>query len=307
MRPQKNERGHYVRKLSVTVKRALTLFTAALLVKAGAVRSAGEATSSEKPNILVLFAGDQRADTTAALGNSVIKTPKIDRLVRRGLAFNRAYMQGSFIEATCVPSRAMMLSGQNLFNIDETLMRGETWLEGFAREGYTTFISGKSHNNAGSLSRSIQIARSMFKGGMTKPMKGELRDVVGGKLEAPRASTKHACEIFSDETVRFINDHKGSPFFAFLPFDPPHDPRLVPSDFTVSYGPGEIPLPQSFPPQHPRYNVEMMICDELLLPWPRRPAQVQAMRAELTVLLGREMQRSGDWGTLNIARLKPAA
>ena len=280
MRPRKNERGQYVRKSPVIVKRALTLFTAALLATVGTVRSASEATSAEKPNILVLFADDQRADTIAALGNSVIKTPNLDRLVRRGLAFNRAYMQGSFNGATCVPSRAMLLSGQNLFHIDETLMRTETWPEAFAHAGYTTFISGKWHNGAASLLRSFQIARSMFVGGMTNPMKAELRDVVGGKLEAPRVSTKHACEVFADETIRFINDHKGGPFFAFLPFDAPHDPHIVPPDFPVSYDPGEIPLPPSFLPQHPWDNGEMMIRDELLLPWPRRPAQVQAMLAE---------------------------
>ena len=37
--------------------------------------------SDSKPNILLIFADDQRADTIAALGNPVIKTPNLDRLV----------------------------------------------------------------------------------------------------------------------------------------------------------------------------------------------------------------------------------
>ena len=65
-----------------------------------------------RPNVLFLFADDQRADTIAALGNPVIKTPNLDRLVRAGVAFNRAYMQGGLNAATCVPSRAMLLSGR---------------------------------------------------------------------------------------------------------------------------------------------------------------------------------------------------
>jgi arylsulfatase A-like enzyme len=56
---------------------------------------AAEQAKSEKLNVLFLFADDQRADTIAALGNPVIKTPNLDRLVRSGLSFNRAYMQGS--------------------------------------------------------------------------------------------------------------------------------------------------------------------------------------------------------------------
>ena len=65
------------------------LFTAVLclFVQAGPARSA----ESTKPNILFFFADDQRADTIAALGNPVIRTPSLDRLAHRGIAFNRAY------------------------------------------------------------------------------------------------------------------------------------------------------------------------------------------------------------------------
>ena len=43
-----------------------------------------------RPNVLFLFADDQRADTIAALGNPIIRTPNLDRLVRGGVAFSRA-------------------------------------------------------------------------------------------------------------------------------------------------------------------------------------------------------------------------
>ena len=71
---------------------------------------AADTADAPRPNVLFLFADDQRADTIAALGNPVIRTPNLDRLVRSGVAFNRAYMQGSMQPATCVPSRAMLLS-----------------------------------------------------------------------------------------------------------------------------------------------------------------------------------------------------
>jgi len=110
------------------------------------------------PNVLFLFADDQRADTIAALGNPIIQTPNLDRLARRGVAFTRAYMQGGMQGATCVPSRAMLLSGQNLFHIDEKLMRAETWPAAFGRAGYATFMSGKWHNGVPSLAKSFQVA-----------------------------------------------------------------------------------------------------------------------------------------------------
>ena len=68
--------------------------------------------------------------------------------MQRGVAFNRAYMMGGMQGATCVPSRAMLLSGRSLFRIDEKLLEHETWPSAFGRAGYTTFLSGKWHNGA---------------------------------------------------------------------------------------------------------------------------------------------------------------
>ncbi len=47
--------------------------------------------SSNRPNILFIMTDQQRFDTIAALGNRTIYTPNLDRLVRRGLTFSRAY------------------------------------------------------------------------------------------------------------------------------------------------------------------------------------------------------------------------
>lgn len=84
------------------------------------------ALAADRPSIVFIFNDDQRADTIAALGNPVIRTPNLDRLCHQGMAFTRAYMQGGFNGATCVPSRAMLLSGQSLFHTDEKLLRHPT-------------------------------------------------------------------------------------------------------------------------------------------------------------------------------------
>jgi arylsulfatase A-like enzyme len=233
-----------------------------------------------KPNVLFFFADDQRADTVAALGNPVIKTPNLDRLVRKGVAFDRAYMQGGLQGATCVPSRAMLLSGRPLFRVDVRLERDETWPAAFGRAGYATFLSGKWHNGPGSIRASFQTARSVFAGGMTDPMHAMLSDMVGGKLTRPALASKHACAVFADEAIRFLKEHKGGPFFCYVPFDAPHDPHVVPKEFPVRYEPAKLPLPPNFLPQHPWDNGEMTVRDERLLPWPRDPKLVREMLAE---------------------------
>jgi arylsulfatase A-like enzyme len=254
----------------------VTLFSSMLL--APLAHAAGQ--SSGKPNILFLFADDQRADTIAALGNPDIRTPNLDRLVKSGLAFNRAYMQGGLNGATCVPSRAMLLSGRTLFHIDEGLVRDETWPAAFGRAGYTTFVTGKWHNGVTSVPRSFQIARSMFTGGMSDPMKAPLTTFANGIAGQPEISRQHACAVFVDETLRFLKEHKDGPFFAYIPFDAPHDPHIVPEDFPIHYDAAKIPLPPDFLPYHPWDNGEMTIRDEKLLPWPRPPEQVRALIAD---------------------------
>jgi len=254
-----------------------------VLLALWAMSGAGWA-ADPRPNILFLFADDQRADTIAALGNPVIKTPSLDRLAHAGLAFSRAYMQGSMNSATCVPSRAMLLSGRNLFHISEKLSHNaafdETWPAAFGRAGYTTFMTGKWHNGPPSLPHSFQIARSVFVGGMGDPLKLELSDMVDGQLTPAHIVDQHSCAIFADETVRFLKEHKGGPFFGYVPFDAPHDPHIVPADFSFNYNPASIFLPLSFLPQHPWDNGEMTVRDEKLMPWPRTPEGTKAYLAE---------------------------
>lgn len=251
---------------------ALTL-SAALAVVCGTARAA------DRPNVLFVFNDDQRADTIAALGNPVIKTPNLDRLCKQGLAFNRAYMQGGFNGATCVPSRAMLMSGRSLFHVDEKLA-DETWPAAFGRSGYTTFATGKWHNGVKSLAASFQNARSIFAGGMANPMQAPLSNLENSGLTTPMKAPKHACEQFADEMVTFLKQPQDKPFLGYIAFDGPHDPHIVPDDFPVRYTPDANLLPPNFLPQHPFDNGEMMIRDEVLLPHPRTATEVQSMVAD---------------------------
>jgi arylsulfatase A-like enzyme len=233
-------------------------------------------------NVVFIFADDQRADTIAALGNPVIKTPNLDRLVKRGVAFTRAYMQGGNQGATCVPSRAMLLSGRSLAQIDEKLLKHGTWPHAFGEAGYATFAAGKWHNGPPSISKSFQQARALFVGGMANPLKAPTSDMLStGKLTAAKISPKHLCEEATDETLAFLKSQDGKkPFFSYLAFDGPHDPHIVPDGFPVKYDVASIPLPPNFLPQHPFDNGEMVVRDEQLLKWPRQEADVKEMLSD---------------------------
>jgi arylsulfatase A-like enzyme len=174
----------------------------------------------------------------------------------------------------------MLLTGQPLFRIDEKLLRDATWPAAFNHTGYSTFITGKWHNGAASLPIVFQEARGIFAGGMTNPLQAKLSDVVDGKLATPQLVAKHACAVFADEAIAFLNRKQERPFFCYVAFDGPHDPHIVPDGFPITYDPDKIPLPSNFLPQHPWNNGEMTVRDEMLLPWPRPPQQVREMLAE---------------------------
>jgi arylsulfatase A-like enzyme len=174
----------------------------------------------------------------------------------------------------------MLLSGRSLFRIDEQLARDPTWPHAFGQAGYTTFLTGKWHNGPDSIPKSFQQARSVFAGGMTNPLRAKLSHLENGKLGPPAIAPQHACAVFADEAIRFLNGHSTGPFFCYVAFDAPHDPHVVPDDFPVRYDPSTVPLPPNFLPQHPWDNGEMTVRDEQLLPWPRTAESIRAMTAE---------------------------
>lgn len=262
------------------LQRRLSLLVPALVCLIFQPSASAADARADRPNILFLFADDQRADTIGAHGNDSIKTPNLDKLARSGVSFRRAYMQGGMQGATCVPSRAMLLSGQSLFRIDEKLMRDPSWPEAFRDSGYSTFVTGKWHNGDASISKCFQAARSMFTGGMTNPMHAPLRQLEAGVLGKPKKTDNHACEVFADEAIRFLNEPRTGPFLCYVPFDAPHDPHVVPDDFKTTYDPSSLPLPANFLSEHPFDNGEMKVRDEVLLPSPRTPDAVRAMLAE---------------------------
>lgn len=61
----------------------------------------------DRPNILILYADQHRADTMG-FENAQVKTPNLDRLAAQGTAFSNCYCQ----YPVCTPSRMSLLTGQ---------------------------------------------------------------------------------------------------------------------------------------------------------------------------------------------------
>jgi arylsulfatase A-like enzyme len=270
----------------------------------GANRGARAAT--RQPNILFLFADDQRFDTIRALGNKETVTPNIDRLVREGTTFENAYIMGSMSGAVCMPSRAMLMSGKHLFDLTDkgkTIPPEHVMLPEVLRNaGYATFATGKWHNGRVPFARSFTTARKIFFGGMSDHYKVAVHDFdPAGKYSKEARyydEGKHSSELFSDAAIEFLQKPKNDkPFFLYVSYTAPHDPRTAPKKYHDMYDAAKIGLPENFIREHPFDNGEMRIRDEKLAAWPRTPEAVRrhiadyyAMITHLDTQIGRVLE-----------------
>jgi len=235
------------------------------------------------PNILFFLTDDQRADYVGALGNPQIKTPAMDSLVERGMAFNRAYVMGSNEGAVCMPSRCMIQMGRSLYRLPATTValrkdiarfkalmdekgkkEGRDWAllaHAMQAAGYETFHMGKGGNECtpGIEAYETNIVRNDHK---------------------PEERI-HSSQVYGDTLVKYLRKRKWDrPFFIYLAPPVPHDPRVAPKEFMDMYPPDKVPLPPAYLPIHPFDNGEMSVRDEKLAPWPRTPAVIRRHQAD---------------------------
>lgn len=242
-----------------------------------------------RPNILFLFTDDQQADLVGAFGNPHIKTPHIDRIVRDGVAFTSAYTMGGSSPGVCMPSRASLLTGRTLWNLEnqgiwgfEISAKNKTLPEVFRDHGYLTFATGKNDpGKSGQFGRAYTHGGRMLFQGMSSqfnpPIHDFRQDGDYSKSKPVRTPGLHSAEIYADTAIRFIEEHANGtqPFYAYVAFQTPHDPWQAPPEYHAMYDPEKIPLPASFMPLHPFDNGMLDISDEKLAPFPRTPNAIR--------------------------------
>ena len=225
------------------IKRTLTLIVAVLI---SAITCPGTATAAKRPNVLFIFTDDQRPDAFGALGNPDIKTPNMDRIINSGFVFNRAYIQGSMTFATCLPSRAMIMSGKPLFRAPLQLDSGVLMPQVFQKSGYRTFATGKWHNGESSFEKCFDEAEAVFFGGAARThINVPVNRMIAGLMVPYDAGETFSTDLFTDAAIEFIEgqSEKEQPFFCYIPFTAPHSPVTPPGKWATMYDPDKITLP----------------------------------------------------------------
>lgn len=247
---------------------------------------------AQRPNILFLFADDQRPDSVAAFGNEHIRTPVLDRLASRGYRFAQNYCMGGRHGAVCICSRAMLMSGRSLPRVRDDMRDVHSLPQCLAESGYVTFATGKWHNGPKAFLRCFQQGRNIMLGGMSDHTKVPVVDLDPEKrtFSKVRTARRFSSRLFAETVIEFLDGRAAidkeagerKPFFAYVAFTAPHDPRNPPEDYRKPYYEDLPPLPANFRPQVEWFADETWshVRDECLAAWPRDPDVIRQQLAE---------------------------
>jgi choline-sulfatase len=271
--------------------------------------------AKNKPNILFIFADDQCYETIRELGLTDIDTPNLDRLMNSGTSFTRAYNMGSWSGAVCVASRHMLNTGRFLWDAEKVSQKAEDeriagrwWSEYMKKAGYRTYMTGKWHVRA-KAENCFDVVRNLRGGmpnqtpeGYNRPLKDKPDpwSPYDPKFEGFWKGGKHWSEIVADDTLIFFDEakkhQKSKPFFAYIAFNAPHDPRQAPKSFIDNYPLNRIKIPKSFLPEYP-YKKEIKcphnLRDERLAPMPRTKHSIKVNRQEYYAIISHMDEQIG--------------
>ena len=262
---------------------------------------------AEQPNILFIFADDHSYEAVGKLGLLDIETPNIDRLMQLGTSFKYAYNMGSWTGAVCIASRTMLNTGNTIWRaprnrraLNEQIQAGKTWSQLLKKAGYRTYMTGKWHlpTNVSDIFDVVADVRpgmpEDFPEGYKRP-RNEADYASGWKPWDQKwggfwEGGTHWSEVLANNAERFLLEasKSSSPFFMYLAFNAPHDPRQSPKDYVDRYPLDRVEVPSNFIKEYP-YKDDIGcgqdVRDEDLAPFPRSEYSVKVNRQEYYAII----------------------
>ena len=218
---------------------AWPIMTAAVLCLLAAERQEAQA---PRPNILFIHADDLGYGDLSVYGQSRFRTPALDRLAQNGIRFTN-YYSGSTV---CAPSRGSLMTG---------LHTGHAWIRGnrsgnslrdedrtiatILREaGYRTALIGKW-----GLGESESPGRPDRQGfeysfgylSQTHAHRQFTDHLYRNAQRVEVSQDEYSNDLFTRETMSFIEKSDSRPFFVYLNYTVPHAELRVPHDSIEPY------------------------------------------------------------------------
>lgn len=216
---------------------------------------------AKQPNILFLMTDQQRFDTIRALGNPIIQTPTLDRIVREGTSYTSAYCPSP----VCVASRCSFLLGQWPHETGCTTNSAmpqdrPSVMEILNEVGYQTHGIGKMHFTPqpkkmwGYETRDFSEEGSgqddytytLVENGYDHIIAphGERSEYYYIPQQSQVPERLHHTQWVGDRTLQFLSNRDTErPFLCWSSFIKPHPPFESPVPWNRLYRPVEMPLP----------------------------------------------------------------
>lgn len=246
-----------------------------LLLCCSCLISSWASADERRPNVLFIISDDLTATALSCYGNTLCRTPHIDRLAAGGTRFTQAYCQGTY----CGPSRASFLSGYyphatgvlGYTSPRPAIGERATWPQQFKNAGYYTARVGKVYHmgvpggieeggdgadDPASWTERFNCPGPEWKApGVGETLEGNpdgKKPVVGGNtfvvVEAEGDDLVHADGRVAEKAVELLAQHADRPFFLAVGFVRPHVPFVAPAKYFEPFLPyDKLPLPRKVP------------------------------------------------------------
>lgn len=212
--------------------------------------------AAERPNVVLFFVDDLGYADVGCFGAAKHKTPNLDRMAAEGLRLTDFYVA----QAVCSASRAALMTGcypnrvgmQGALNHtskaglhpDEFLMP-----EMFKQNGYATAIYGKWHLGTTALFHPMRHGFDDYLGLPYSNDNSKYHPSLAPEMPPlPLYDGLEVAELdpdqslftqrFTERAVAFIERHKDTPFFLYIPHVMPHVPVFASAAFEGKSGAG---------------------------------------------------------------------
>lgn len=237
------------------MKKPSLLLSAASALLATASLLGSSAAAEGKKNVLFIAVDDLRPEL-GCYGNTIIKSPNIDRLAKSGVVFENAFCQ----QAVCSPSRSSLLTGTRpdttkvwdlTTHFRKALPDIVTLPEHFKANGYFTQSMGKIYHHGLDDPQSWSVPSTFPKANFGGGSKKEKNRGPAFLATNDADNALHDGQL-ADMAVAALGGMKAKnqPFFLAVGFIRPHLPFISPKKYWDLYDPASIPLaPNPFRPK----------------------------------------------------------
>jgi choline-sulfatase len=194
----------------------------------------------------------------------------------------------------------MLMTGRSLWDTervyartDEERAAGRLWPQLMRAAGYRAYFTGKWHVQTDA-AQVFDVVRHVRPGmprdvpeGYNRPLPGQADgwSPADPKFGGFWAGGKHWTEVTADDAVDYLREagSRPEPFFMYVAFNAPHDPRQSPQAYVDRYPAARVPVPRNFLPEYPHkeaIGAGKTLRDEKLAPFPRTEESVRVQRGE---------------------------